>query len=712
MIAVCTLAACGHLGFGDGTDGTPLPPGRWQFVATGASWACGIALDQTLWCWGHITDNPTGLRIQPPAQVGTAKWESIAVSTYDSGHACGIQSDKSLWCWGDNTAGQLGDNTTAFALVPEQITNAKWNAIAVGGDKGYTCGIQADGSLWCWGDNESGELGDGTTTNQLVPEQIGTAKWTSLALGNNYVCGIQSDGSLSCWGSNNYGQLGDGTTNQQLTPEKAIGGSWTAVAAASVHTCAVDNQQGLWCWGDNGDGELGTGDQQAQSQPLFIAESKVAVAVGDRHTCAIDVNGQLECFGNAAHGQLADAQAGSNGYVLSPTPVSDFHAVRVAAGGDQTCLVDDEHHLVCTGRNDVGQLGSSPGEAHVPVRADTRTNWATLSASGSHACGTTADGMTWCWGGGGDGELGDGTQFDRQQPVNAGVGYAQVVTGPTATIGLMADGSAWLWGYDGVAQADMTTAEQLAANGWTTASVGSDHDCNVASGALWCRGSNSCGQLGDGTNNDSSGVAVSGQWAATSANNNTTCAIAAGTNALFCWGDGGDGQIGNGSSGTFSSPQPVAITGATRIAVGGGFACAIDTAGALWCWGTACDGELGDDDTSSNATPTQVGTRSDWSELATGGAHACAIPSDGTLWCWGSASEGETGHAAAVDKFDAVNDDAPYQVGTDTDWAHVAAGDSFTCALKRDGSRWCFGQDTNGELGNGLAWQTDFVAVP
>jgi alpha-tubulin suppressor-like RCC1 family protein len=713
--ALFALCACGRIGFdpsGSGAGNDAPPVGRWLGVNAAAFSACGIASDRSLWCWGLL--RPAGIDpLQPPTQLSTASWRSISSWSIPSGfdHDCGILQDGSLWCAGNNYNGSLGDGTTNSSATPIPIGTATWREVAVGDS--FTCGIQTDDTLWCWGYNASGQLGVGSTTQMTTPQQV-AGSWTAIALGEAHACGIQSDGSLWCWGNNGWGTLGDGTTSNRDIPVQ-IAGTWLAVAASRNHTCAIATDSTAWCWGDNTYGQLGTGDSNNQKlSPTSTGMQLTALALGEQHTCGLLATGGLACWGQAMHGELGLATPGP---VLTPTEIPGVIATQVSAAGGVTCIVDDQQRLACTGRNSTGQLAVTPGERHAPTQIGTGTDWTGITAGGTHACGTKSSGETMCWGLNNEGEVGDGSFVDRQQPVVAagGTTFASVVAGLHTTIGVKADTTAWLFGCDWVAQTNNSSAEQLAMTGWISAAIGDQHTCTLGgAGALYCRGDNAYGQLGDGTMTASPNVQVAGTWRAVAAGLDTTCGInTSGTAALECWGAAENGEVGNGMAigGAYPTPQTVAITvtAASRVAVGNQFACAIDAAGKLWCWGINSCGQLTGAGGSSSM-PAQIGTRTDWREVTAGADHVCAIPNDGTLWCWGRAGNGQTADLTAV--IQQGDTRMPLQVGTETTWAHVAAGTDFTCALKTDGTLWCFGGDYDGQLGMDGAWHAEFVYVP
>jgi alpha-tubulin suppressor-like RCC1 family protein len=211
-------------------------------------------------------------------------------------HTCAIKIDGSLWCWGLNQFGQLGDGTNQSKGIPVKIISSGVVAVAAG--LYHTCAIKEYGSLWCWGNNGWGQIGDGTNQSKNItfniiidkskytPVQIISSGVKAVAAGGWHTCAIKIDGSLWCWGLNQYGQLGDGTKEDKYTPVQIISSGVKAVAAGGVYTCAIKEDGSLWCWGWNEDGQL-----------QIIESGVVAVAAGRFHTCAIKEDGSLRCWG-------------------------------------------------------------------------------------------------------------------------------------------------------------------------------------------------------------------------------------------------------------------------------------------------------------------------------------------------------------------------------------------------------------------------------
>jgi len=288
---------------GDGTVTTRVAPVRigtasgWTDVTAGYGHTLAIKSDGTLWSWGldslgQLGDGTTSdVPRSTPRQVGTdTRWASVAAGFY---HSLALKTDGTLWSWGYNGLGQLGTGTFEPRSIPGQVgTDTHWAFVATG--PGHTLAIKTNGTLWAWGANSFGELGDGTAsadTLRLTPGQIGTGThWVTAAAGNGDSAAIKTDGTLWTWGYNFYGQLGDGTTVDRLAPGRVgTGTRWAAVATTHWHTVGLTSDGALWTWGDNEFGQLGDGTSANRSAPLRVGTGTgwTSVAAGLGHTVAL-----------------------------------------------------------------------------------------------------------------------------------------------------------------------------------------------------------------------------------------------------------------------------------------------------------------------------------------------------------------------------------------------------------------------------------------
>ena len=368
------------------SDGKPasaggLPKGlRFTRVAAGTDHSCAIAVDASLWCWGSNLKGQLGSGQstdgQLPMQVPGLSWSNVAI-----GYAatCAIQSSGNLFCWGNNGSGQLGNGgypkPDSWIAIPMQVAGTGWSSIALG--YYHACAVKQDGGLWTWGDNSADQLGDESapSTGRATPGQIDNSPWTTASAGNLHSCGLQANGTLWCWGDNATGELGDGTNHMRQSPTQVPGTDWAGVTTGYYHTCALKSADGsLWCWGDNTSGQLGIGAASTTTSPVQVSPGTVrwtAVSAGDNHTCALQADGSLWCWGQNADGQLG---TGSNLASSAPAAVTALPAtwLAVAAGGGHTCAVGGDGTLWCWGRNASGQLGiGSVASQSLPTRLGT-----------------------------------------------------------------------------------------------------------------------------------------------------------------------------------------------------------------------------------------------------------------------------------------------------------------------------------------------------
>lgn len=367
-----------------------------------------------------VAAESTALSPPPSAPAGTSRSGSRHfVIAPGAAHTCLLSPEGSAYCWGSNNQGQLGTGGTQPSAGPATVaTNVHLSSLAPG--LSHTCALTASGAAYCWGDNDRGQLGDGTTATHATPARTtGKHSFVSIESGAEHSCALTADGHVFCWGANAHGQLGDGGIADHSTPGAVSGGmTFTDVAAGWNHACALNDAGAAYCWGSNEAGQLGDGTTIDRPTPTPVQTNVhfIALSGGSAHTCGITASGAAFCWGQNRFGQLGD---GGTIRHLTPTAVNgNERYISISAGGVHTCAVTRDHNALCWGRNSYGQLGDgSAVDRSSPVRVSGGHSFTSVSAFGAHTCGTTTSDEMFCWGYNLEGQLGDGTREHRARPV-------------------------------------------------------------------------------------------------------------------------------------------------------------------------------------------------------------------------------------------------------------------------------------------------------
>lgn len=366
----------------------------------------------------------SGLSTAAPAAAATGR----TAITAGVGHTCALNAAGGVECWGDNQLGQIGDGTLLNRWTPVGVTglSSGVKAISAGGD--HTCALTTAGGVRCWGSNESGQLGDGTTTDRPTPVNVvglgsGVA---AISAGIDHTCALTTNGAVKCWGANRSGQLGDGTTDDQPVPVDVtgLGSSVSAVSAGGSHTCALTAGRAMKCWGANYAGQLGDGTTTDRPAPVTVSGLGSGVAMisagGSDATCALTTAGAAKCWGYNYTGAVGD---GTTVNRLVPTNVKGLGngVATISTGLYRACAITTAGALKCWGSNFSSQLGDGTTTNRLtPVNVTGLTSGVTSVTAGGrgHTCALAARGTPKCWGEGYLGQLGDDTLQNRSTPVN------------------------------------------------------------------------------------------------------------------------------------------------------------------------------------------------------------------------------------------------------------------------------------------------------
>jgi alpha-tubulin suppressor-like RCC1 family protein len=377
------ILATWHTGCEPITMSDPGPPGSAQAISAGGAHACGLQKNGNLKCWGKggLVGDDTRVPRRTAVDVGGFSADVVSVVTGDR-HSCALTGDGRVFCWGSNAdRGQLGPakdgGPETDALKPREIPYLVAGGVTfIAAGALHTCVIQPLGEVWCWGDNTAWQVSAGAPAMSPKPTPVlDDAGYSvngarAVAAGGAHTCFLTGN-EARCWGSNDHGQLASRTSELLIRNPFTISldGGVTAIAAGRAHTCALVGDS-VWCWGANGSGQLGDNTDFDSPGPV------------------------------------------------SPRLPQGTRVVSLSAGGDDTCVITLDRVLWCWGDNTFGQIGDgSKLQQFEPVKVhDLTDDIRNVSVGSNFTCAVTSAGKAYCWGRNADGQLGDGTIEDRDQP--------------------------------------------------------------------------------------------------------------------------------------------------------------------------------------------------------------------------------------------------------------------------------------------------------
>lgn len=311
-------------------------------IAAGGDHSLSFKSDGTIWAWGDNSWGQLGSASNPlfsltPIQVnGLTGALSIACG---KGHSLAVKSGGTVWAWGHGSSGQLGDGTGLDHSTPIQVPGLT-GVLAISAGWDFSLALKSDGTVWAWGNNGTGQLGDGTTLSHSAPVQVpGITNVVAIVAGgmfNSYA--LKSDGTVWGWGSNIVGQVGDGTNTQRNSPTQALGLSGvTSIAAGNSFAIALKSDGTVWSWGKNSDGQLGNGTTTNQNIPVKVPSLAgiLSIAAGYDHGLAIKTGSTVLAWGIGIYGNLGDGTSTSR---TTPVQVSTISGVTSIAGGQYHSL--------------------------------------------------------------------------------------------------------------------------------------------------------------------------------------------------------------------------------------------------------------------------------------------------------------------------------------------------------------------------------------
>lgn len=651
---------------------------------------------------------------QPPADAPPPPpaWHLVSAGLT---HTCGIDdATRALWCWGQNDRGQLGDGSMRDRNRPDRVfvsAPRTWIAVAAGGT--HTCAIEEGGALWCWGNNDRGQLGDGSRNGTVVPVRVGEDQpWQVLAAGDASTCAIDGNGALACWGEGTSFRLGTGDSLDHTSPALVVSTvtRWSDVAIYRDHACGLGDGD-VWCWGNNDFGQV-TGvptPADRTEEPVMVMAGATDVDVGQAHTCAVGAPSRiLRCWGSDGSGQFGDG-IGNSG----PGPVDNDSAgafVQVDTAFGSTCGIRMDGALLCWGENYYGVIGLGEDLIHpLPTVIAPGTRWKQVTTQVHHSCALTEAGALWCTGRDQVGQLGLGTGGPVRRPVAVTATGGELIAVGRASACEVRAGQAWCWGdnqYGTVGAplgvlAVQAPARVPGAASLSAITVGDSHTCAARTAqAPLCWGFGGEYALGDGgMGTTATPTAVVGPSVSTAiAAWRHSCALADGE--VWCWGRNDTYQVD--ASGV-TVTMPTRLTGplaALVLSAGGRHTCVVQDSvnREVVCWGANAFGQLGAGDrTGTSARITSAGPRV---LIAAGYDHTCTVDDAGEAFCWGDNTYGQAGGATVGGVVLSPNSMVTRPTGV-TSWRRIATGARHTCAIADTNQLYCWGANAVGQLGHG-----------
>ena len=321
-LAICMLVL--SLLISGCAPGQLFGPARFISISVGNISGCVLTSSGGVKCWGMnlqmISDIHTGVEATGTAIGGSALADvsefpnGVSAIAVGSEHVCALIAGGGVKCWGLNPNGQLGDGTLTSHHKPEYVSGLTSGVSAITAGYDYNCVLTVGGGVKCWGDNQDGQLGDGTRTNRRMPVDVSglTSGVSAIAAGDNQTCALTAGGGVKCWGNNSVGQLGDGTTTSHPTPVDVIGltSGVKAIAVGAYNVCALTLGGGVKCWGINDEGAVGDGTTTNRLTPVDVSGLTRGVSAIDSGItawyCALTAGNRIKCWGSNYYGRLGD----------------------------------------------------------------------------------------------------------------------------------------------------------------------------------------------------------------------------------------------------------------------------------------------------------------------------------------------------------------------------------------------------------------------
>ncbi len=714
------------------------------------------------------TQSLTPIQVKDTAGTGFLTGiKTVAVGAY---HSIALKNDGTVWSWGLGDNGELGNGSINTSFTPIQVKDTAGTGFLTGitsiaAGFSHSMAVKNDGTVWAWGVNGEGQLGVNSfvsisTTPIQVKDTAGTGFLTgitSIAAGFSHSMAVKNDGTVWAWGSNFNGQLGDDSYSQSLTPvqvKDTAGTSYLADVisvdggAQNSHSLALKNDGTVWAWGYNANGQLGDNSQTESLTPVQVKDTAgtgfltgiTAVDNGNGYSLALKNDGTIWAWGVNTNGRLGDNSVAQRltpfqvvNEVYSSDVLTDLSDVKaIVAGSSHSLAVKNDGTVWSWGLNTNGQLGnSSTTSSSIPVQVkDTNdgtgylTGITAIAAGISYSMALKNDGTVWSWGLNTNGQLGNGSTTSSSIPVqvkdtNDGTGYLAGITaiaaGSSHSLALKNDGTVWAWGLNTNSRlGDGSTSQRS-----TPVRVKDASSIGYLGGvtAIAAGGSHSLAIKKYKTN--TAGIYVDASNNVLSDQNNVSIRVA--DDGVWAWGLNSNGQLGNGLTATVSIPVKVKDTAGTgyladitSVDAGSSHSLALKNDGTVWAWGLTETVGNGSGLPMNTTKPVQISALAGITDIsaAAGGAYSIALKNNGTVWAWGWNSNGQLGDGSTTQRLSPVQVKDTAGTGWLTGITTISAGSSHSLAIKNsitadpdEDTAWGWGLNTSGRLGDGSITQ-------
>ena len=659
-------------------------------------------------------------------------------------HSFGLTSDGRIYAWGRNTSGELGIGATlARSNVPIAVktTGTPMDGKVVkqveGGGRyegSHSIALASDGTVYTWGLNQYGQLGNNTTINSRSPVAVQAAGTpmegktiVQIAAGADHSLALDSGGALYAWGSNAYGQLGNGTTTNSSVPVAVkiagtplAGKTIVQIAAGANHNIVLTSDGAVYTWGWNYHGQLGNNTKTnsntivaVQTIGTPIAGKKIVkIAAGQGHSLALTDDGMVYAWGRNDTGQLGNNATTDAmlpvAVTVTGTPMSNKTIVEIASGARHSLAIDSSGKVYAWGHNGSGQLGNnSTVNALTPVAVQAPADKNIIQVSGSGWLGAsssalTSNGAVYSWGRGFDGQLGDGTNNDSSVPVITTINLVDTPSTPTHVMAKPGDTTAIIsWQAPIVSGGQNITGyllqyQAVGASSWTTINVAAAATSHTITGL---------------TNDQTYRVRLAAKTTAGTGDFSNVVLVTPHAKPVITNISPAIGPVAGGQNVTLTGTNFILKSKKIMQTVNGnGYSLALSADGTVYTWGRNEYGQLGNGVTATNSpVPVAVktaGTPMEGKTIVQISAkvwYALALASDGTVYSWGFNSWGQLGNGTSGTANNASAPVAVKTAGTPMEGktiVQVAAGATHSLALATDGTIYAWGKNEYGQLGN------------